>query len=131
MKITVTQKHIDRGIHNNPMHCPLAIAINEQCPTYESVVYGVSTGIELISLLDGSVTSVELPWIAMQFIVQYEDGRLEKKRWWNRMKPREYVFEIALPEPVVTKPLKSTSALERDPCMTPQLPPKNLWPRLS
>ena len=37
MHVSVTQKHIDRGLPCGAFECPIALAIQEQYPTYLSV----------------------------------------------------------------------------------------------
>lgn len=110
MKITVTRKHIARGVPGDPSNCPLAIAINEQCPTHEARVYGMVGGIFLESLIDGSELRVPMTWEAMRFVVAFDGGRsLTKRHWWQRRRETQHVFDIPIPELCAARPEKASS----------------------
>lgn len=107
MKITVTQKHIRRGKRGSPSNCPIAIAMNEQCPTYETFVGGFQ--IFLMPLLGGPKVVTQPTIEAQIFIADFDVGRLTAKSWWQAWKPEEYAFQIAIPEPSRTDAVERTS----------------------
>lgn len=106
MKITVTPKHIQRGKRGHADHCPMAIALNEQCPAYEATVG--NDRVHFTSLLNPvKMITINLPFSAQMFVQAFDGERLTEDS------PR--VFDIPTPESVVTKLPESTpvpSALE-------------------
>lgn len=112
MKITVTQKHIDRGIRGKATDCPLAIAINEQCPAYEASV--TLHSVWLISLANGSLQEYPITREAFHFVSAFDAG-VFNRRWWHWFKaprPLERTFDFPLPEPVATPRRARTSVFD-------------------
>lgn len=111
MKITITQKHIERGIKIEPQHCMMAIALNEQVPTCE-VIVGVGRATFIPLALD-CYCPIEVPLCddARWLITRFDCGWLTPKRWWQWWKPDEYVFDIAVPESLAAPQGERPSAL--------------------
>ncbi len=94
MKITVTKKHFERGLHHNPRNCPVAIAVNEACPTHEAEVWKGDETIVLYPLLAG-------PPIIIRIVGGFESDVfkvIEDFEYKGGMKKSEYVLDIAIPE---------------------------------
>lgn len=103
MQIVVTQKHIARGIKGHPRGCPLAIAINEQCPAYEAAVCSY---LLLVPLLEqNECFDIPLTTEAVSFFVDFDQGRLP-------LTHRTYVFDIPIPESCVAKSVERSPVLE-------------------
>lgn len=76
MKITVTPKHIERGIHGKSTHCALAIAINEQLPGCEA---GVGVGSFWVQSLLPKYPCffLDLPYSAQEFVIDFDCRRFD------------------------------------------------------
>lgn len=112
MKIIVTQQHIQRGKRGSASDCPLAIAISEQCPAYETSVASV---LRLKHLLDEEwITVGAMPDEAIKFFVRFDkmgSTAFIKQHWWQWGLKREYAFDLPIPESCSTESVRRASVL--------------------
>ncbi len=118
MKIIVTKKHFERGIHHDPMHCPVAIAVNEACPTHEAVVWKGSETIVLHSLLDDAQITIPISGgfesDVFKVIDDFEYG--------GGMKKPEYPLDIPIPELTTSREESAADSVSAPPNFASVIP---------